>query len=462
MREGQLHKSGFEHGGRSRWLRSSFAWRLVDVLWLLALMTYVLAGMPLTPFHGDEATLVYMSHDYAYQFIDRDLSRIYYSPQPSSPQEQELRLLNGTINKYAIGLAWHLAGFQVADLNEQWDWGADWHYNQQYGHAPSAGLLAAARWPSAMFTALSVALIFSIGLICGGRPAAYCASLLLALHPAILLNGRRAMMEGSLLFFSLLTVRLGVWFIREQSWRSALLLGAAGGLLLASKHTGLFTLAGVFAGCAALPVVRRQWGGARAQLLRYYNAVLLAGLAVVLIFLLLNPAWWGAGPLEVGRYVLDLRAQVLQTQLDAFGGYEGFADKLGGFWRQVFVMRPQYYEASNWAGFIGDQIMTYEASPWAGLVLGETGALLIGVLTLIGAGSLWADRARDPGQRGVILLWVLATWAGVLLLTPLEWQRYYLPALPAALLLAGIGVGHVGRVVWSRAQERKSFNPRVF
>ena len=84
-------------------LRSS-VFRLLDLLFLLALAAYVVAGMPLVPFHGDEPTLIYMSHDYDYQFIQRDLSLVEYSDPPISAQEQDLRLLNGTINKYLIGL----------------------------------------------------------------------------------------------------------------------------------------------------------------------------------------------------------------------------------------------------------------------------------------------------------------------------------------------------------------------
>ena len=70
-----------------------------------------------------------MSRDYAYQFLQSDLDRLRYSDTPISETEQELRLLNGTVNKYLIGLAWHVGGFTVDQVNEQWDWGADWNYN---------------------------------------------------------------------------------------------------------------------------------------------------------------------------------------------------------------------------------------------------------------------------------------------------------------------------------------------
>src|SRR5690606_28851836 len=124
-----------------------------------------------------------------------------------------LRLLNGTVNKYLIGLAWHLGGFELSDVNEQWDWAGSFEYNMTYNHAPSDELLVVARMPSSLLMASGVVLMFLIGRIVGGRPAAYAASLYFALHPALLINGRRAMMEGSLIAFSLLTGLAGLWWL---------------------------------------------------------------------------------------------------------------------------------------------------------------------------------------------------------------------------------------------------------
>ena len=126
-------------------------------------MLYVIAGAALTPFHGDESTQVYMSRDYAYQFLQRDLNLVTFHDPPLSAQEQDLRLLNGTLNKYLIGLAWHLGGFTLADINEQWDWGGSWDYNQSTNHAPTPALLNVARLPSAILLALGVPVMVNAG-----------------------------------------------------------------------------------------------------------------------------------------------------------------------------------------------------------------------------------------------------------------------------------------------------------
>ncbi|MEL6271632.1 MAG: hypothetical protein AAFR22_17625, partial [Chloroflexota bacterium] len=67
----------------------------------------------------------------------RDLQTVFYAENPVSPQEQDLRLLNGTVNKYSIGAAWHAAGLTVDDVNEQWDWGADFVYNVPFSKRKS-------------------------------------------------------------------------------------------------------------------------------------------------------------------------------------------------------------------------------------------------------------------------------------------------------------------------------------
>jgi hypothetical protein len=455
--------------------------RFIDPIWLLILAAYILAGAPLVPFHGDEATQIYMSRDYSYQFIERDLNRVLYSQPPVSAQEQHLRLLNGTVNKYLIGLAWHLGGFTVTDVNEQWDWGADWNYNQTTGHAPSAELLMISRWPSAGLLALGLLPMFLLGKKLGGRPAAYLAALLYALHPALLINGRRAMMEGSFITFSLFVVLFAVWLLDARSGRGKLVaavgLGIAAGLALASKHTALFAVAGVYAGLGVLLAwvavrnassdeirvgTEKNVGGIgprhavplQKHVPRHFlndinpwhliSLTLTSALLAALTFVALNPAWWGDLAARTGE-VLRLRQELLAGQTAAFGGYADWGERLAGFARQTFAALPQYYEIPAWQEYIGDQIARYEASGLAGIGGSVLFGVIVFVLTLLGLWALWQDKQRSIAARWIIAVWALTALAAVLLLTPIEWARYYLPAIPAAILLASLGIGWVIR-----------------
>jgi hypothetical protein len=490
--------------------------RWFDLFYLLLLVVYIVAGVSLTPFHGDESTLIYMSRDYAYQFLQGDLDRVTYHDPPLNATEQELRLLNGTIPKYLFGLAWHTAGFDISDINEQWDWGADWNYNQTTGHAPGVALLQTARWASAIPFAIGAIFIFVIGLQLGGRPTAYLAALYYALSPALLLNGRRAMMEGAFIAFSLLVVLAALWWarwtgkvregqappLRIGSWAAAaILLGVAAGCALASKHTAVFTVAAVFAACGGIVLKRffeppyialtpdlspsgrgetpgetdvgmrasasvtdshEQTVGARhavpelqpkgdqngrAGARPYRRAVIsllqlaCAGLIALILFYALNPAWWG-DPIGRASEVLTMRQSLLEGQTAFFGGYNGIGDALGGFFRQTFIGLPQYYEVSGWENWIGDQITAVESSVWRGVSLGGgmVGGLILLVLVMFGCIRLFIDRKTAGTTRWIIGVWAGMTFLAVLLLTPIEWGRYYLPALPAVGLLSAFGL----------------------
>lgn len=417
---------------------------LFNILWLVILVGYVLAGTSLVPFHGDESTQIFMSRDYAYQFIERDLSKIRYSQTPISETEQQLRLLNGTLNKYLIGFAWYLRGFTPADINEQWDWGADWNYNQTTGHAPSEALLQTARWPSALLLAAGVVVMFVAGWQLGGLPTAYLASLYYALNPALLLNGRRAMMEGSFITASLLVVLAGIWLLQRPSWRSALALGLAAGFALASKHTALFTVVAVFGACAIYIFTHtiRTWRVVPVHIyLRYILALLIMGVT----FLLLTPAWWSS-PFQMPGIVLDMRGDLLNGQAAAFGGYANFGEQLAGFLRQAFLAQPQYYEVEGWGAYIGEQITRYESSFWHGVSVGGviSGGLLLSLLIGFGVYALIRGRKTRLAARWVVSVWAAAMTFSTLLLTPLEWQRYYLPMYPALGLVGALGVSRIG------------------
>ncbi len=442
---------------RTEGIMRQFGW-VMDVAWVIALMAYVIAGAGIVPFHGDEATQVYMSRDYAYQFIERDLSRVVYSDPPVSAQEQELRLLNGTVNKYLIGLMWHAAGFTIEDVNEQWDWGADWTYNQSTGHAPSPELLRVARIPSTVLLALGVIPIFGLGRLAGGsRVSAYAASAIYALSPALLAQGRRAMMEGSFIAFNVLTVWAAAMWGRKSQFTPpyangegrkdfiwAVALGVAAGLAIASKHTALFAVGSVFVG-AGLWVIVNRFGTPspyKEVLVKLAQLVFAGGIAGA-VFLAVNPAWWGDPLARVGE-VLDLRTWLLEGQTAAFGGYESLGDAAAGFFRQVFVGLPQYYEVPVWGEYIGDQIAAYESSIWRGVSIGGSviGGSVFAALVVMGFVRVMR---RGGGMCWVIGAWVIGVVMTTVVFTPLEWQRYYLPVIPVVGVLAGAGVERLYR-----------------
>lgn len=417
--------------------------RGVDVAWVVALALYALAGYRNVPFHGDESTQIHMSRAYHTLFQAGDLDAVLYTATPDDPAEQDLRLLNGTVSKYVYGLAWDLAGLTVDDLNAQWLWDAPWDWNIADNHKPSDELLYAARLGSALMLAASVWVVFAIGWIAGrGRGAAYAASLVYVMTPVVLINGRRAMMEGALLLTETLVVLAGLVLLRAlqrdraRGWHYAAL-GLAAGLALSSKHTTLIAVGIVFV------VVAAGAFGARDRTIRGRHLLWMcgAGVLALAVFLLLNPAWW-SDPLHMPGRVWDLRQGLIEGQKAGYGSYAGTMEHIEGLIRRVADGTPQYYEVDIWGRFIGDEITAYETHPWTGVNGGVIGAFVRLAGVVLATGAL-VNRWSDPATR-LALAWFWVTALLLFVLTPFDWQRYYLPLQPALAVMVGVAAEWVG------------------
>lgn len=414
--------------------------RWVDAVWLTLLAGYILAGTALVPLHGDEATQIYMARDFYYLLNDR--SRLAYQELDSldgdAATQQDLRLKDGVLHRYLFGAAAFFGNYGVHDLNDQWVWGAGWDWNHANGHVPSNDLLLRARFVSASMLALGVIVLYAIATNIGGRVPAYIATLFYAINPALLLNGRRAMMEGTMTLFSLLVMLAGLWVIQQRQRWAYGLLGLLSGLAVASKHTSVVTVAAIFFACAGLFFYQALRDKSPASHIRQIGVLCAAGILSLGVFYALNPAWW-SNPVARAANVTQIRLEFIQGQVDTFGGYDDFGAQASGFFRQTFGTQVMYTETDldNFRENLADAIAAYEASPFSGL---RMPTLLLLTLAITGSGSLVLDSSILAENRWLIGIWVLAMLALTLLLTPLEWQRYYLPAYPAVALLAGLGV----------------------
>jgi 4-amino-4-deoxy-L-arabinose transferase-like glycosyltransferase len=263
--------------------------------------------------------------------------------------------------------------------------------------------------------------------------ACWLASLIYTLNPAVLLNGRRAMFEGGLLLFSTLLVLTALWYLRDRRWWQVIVMGIITGLAITSKHTAVFVVIAVFLPLGLMcifPVFKPK----------YLIQLIIAGVIGLGVFYIFNPVWWG-NPLERIGHVLEARADLLATQTAVFGGYSDFTDKTFGFWRQSFAVVPQYFEVDGWQNYIGTEINDYENSLFSGLYFGVIGGVLLSMFFVGGI----IHTVKNRNQAGYLLL----TWAGVVLLgtwliTPIEWQRYYLLAYPIISIYAASG----GVMLW--------------
>ena len=221
--------------------------RWVDALWLICLALYIVAGAAIVPFHGDESTLMVMGRDYHTIFIDGDLDKVLFDKSwQVAPREQHLRLLNGTVSKTIYGWLQALNGIEPRDLNSNWAWGRNYNFNRARGALPDGELLRQARLASAIQLALAAALFFQLVRMTTNRSSAFLASALFALHPNMLISGRRAMMEGSHILGLMLVLVAAAWLLQERRWWRYALLGACAGFAIAAKHPNVSVCALVF------------------------------------------------------------------------------------------------------------------------------------------------------------------------------------------------------------------------
>ena len=417
--------------------------RIFDWLWLGTLAIYIVAGATIVPFHGDESTLMLMGRDYHYLVVEGDISKVRFDPHwQNNRHEQLLRLLNGTVSKMVYGWVQAMNGFGPHDLNSDWSWGKDYAANAERGALPDAELLRQARLASSLQLALAAGLFFHVVKIMLNRPMAYLSVILFALHPNILINGRRAMMEGSHILGLMLVLMSAVWLLQERRWRRYLLLGACAGFAIAAKHPNVSVCALVFFACGAGPLwrlasgFRTNWRTPVMEL----AGLIVAGAMTVAVFLLLNPGWW-TEPMEVARVVVELRQDLIEDQVNFLGGYRSFTERAVGLFEFVFVGERQYFESPAWASFeaVTRQVTDYEDSGLAGLLMiGSSGRL--GLVTLLLALFGAVHFARNANARAeyrlLLLLWFVGSALITLRLNPLPWARYYLPLLPAVIVLA--------------------------
>lgn len=424
--------------------------RLADGAFLVALMLYILSGMALVPPHGDEFMQVSMARDFFHR-LHGDWAALAFVPPAEPDTLPYLRLINGTLNANLIGLFWWVSGRSEADLPGIFAWEMPLDWNQARGNVPADDALHLARWPSALLTALGVIPIFGIGWHLRLRSLAYPAALLYALHPTILLNGRRAMMEGSLMLFSLLTMYwLVALIVAEHSasaqgfmkrlplWVRYGVLGLFIGLTLAAKHTGLVVAAAALLAALAAGIVRDK----PRRPLRALGWTALAGVVGLAVWFALSPAYW-RDPAGALRATLQARIELLQSQTESAAlAHASLADRVAALITQPFMTPPQFYEAPTWSGVVDPQIAAYRASAGDGWEWGPIFGAGFTLLALIGLAAL----VRDAFRRDLIA-WAILMWtAGSVLMAltiPINWQRYYLPLALVGIVLAAEGLGRL-------------------
>ena len=113
--------------------------RIADIVFVLALMAYIVAGFWIVPLHGDEITHIAMSRDSLY-LLRGQWDKITLVP-PIDSEYKYLSLVDSPLTKTVLGIAWMLAGRDETSLNDAYHWEYPVEWNQQHGRWPTSDAL---------------------------------------------------------------------------------------------------------------------------------------------------------------------------------------------------------------------------------------------------------------------------------------------------------------------------------
>jgi 4-amino-4-deoxy-L-arabinose transferase-like glycosyltransferase len=481
-------------------LNKYFAW--LDITLLLLLTVYILSGINLVPFHGDESAFILMSEDYDKIVKQGDLRRVLFNPEGST--KQYIRLSTGSILAFSIGFARDITNTE-GPMNK-WLWGASWEENIMMGNMPSFQLLRLARTCSALMGALSIVLFFiTARQLLSSRLAAWTATLVLATHGDILVNFRRAMQEGPKFFFLILTLYIASLVLKDfQSMNTRrylyVLLGIASGLILATKQDTAPMLIAVYLALALIPIWKKETVRTILINFLYLGAATILAFACFLAFMPVFWAWWksvvvltgfatilfqlpvwktdrAAKPLALAGCVFIIWMTIsspmlwrrfpapviimIETRESIIGGqvknykdnnpfyFNTAKDRMKFLLETTLTSKAMYMEAPSFdIPPVHEQITAYEDS----FLSGRTGSLLadgfIAVLVVIGGWAL----LRQFNAESLFVYSLLIT-TGILLfaMVPLPWQRYFLIMQIPYALIAGAGVNQLWN--WGKFNE---------
>ena len=412
---------------------------------LILLAALLFSGVGRVPFHPDETSLLFESRDL--ELYLSDPWSMAWSEAGRGRPEQEYRALNAPLSKYVLGIGRRLAGHGADEVGVDWDWSLSWEENRLRGALPAAEVLLPARLASTSLVAAALVLMYLCGLRFGGKSTGLASAALLGLNALVLLHGRRAMAEGSLIF----AVCLGMWGILQAD-RRPWLAGLATALAFSAKHTALPLLP-----LGWLAVLWRGQSASPAPFARHaaQSSAIYLGTAA-LVIMAMNPLLW-SDPFNSGMEALRARQALVQEQIRAQAEHSALrlpmtgVDGLSALIAQLFLTPVQFEELPNYAEDLSQSVASYQTNPLHSLLRGWiSGALLMG-LTLAGMlfGLARLRTAGRPVRRGFGLL-ILTTLAqaGVLLLTlPFPYQRYYLPLVPLSVLWAAFALLQLGMLI---------------
>jgi len=384
------------------------------------------------PFHPDEATQIFMSQDVDL-FINGKGTDLFYSKTPTTPITQHYHLVDPPFTRYVIGLARLI--FRDPGLANDWNWAFSWEINLKNGALPSQKQLLIARSSVFLFFPCSLILLFLIVNKINGKKAAWIAMLLYSFNSLILLHTHRAMTEGPLLFWLLLSIYLMI--ARPKNF---FLTAIAIAFAINTKLTGV----------ALLPVLVIQIFIFFPLLkTKIINVIISLGI-IIGICIVLNPVYWKT-PIIAFKDALQERSSLMASQKEGLSilnpekVLSSPMEKVAAMVGNIYLQPPAISDLNNYDKdlerskviYLGNFIHTisqnfYFAVPF--MVLSISGFFLL---------CLRLRSKTNRFQAISLLLCFIFQIATILIVADLPFQRYVIPVVPYSYIFTALFISSV-------------------
>lgn len=414
-------------------VRSAFARRLELVLIGCVLLAIFLPGIQEIEFQPDESYWIATSH-----YFEAFAKATFTSP---IWDKSYATLTTPPVTRYLIGIGRRIGGYRAADLNAPWDFWMDSAANAAHGAMPSPGLLWWSRLPMAVLTAVCGLIAFILVSRSAGRLAGYVMLVLFVANPYLFDTLCRAMNEAPLLASTLLAALAGhraliSWqdvaartdhaaktFFLPLIWFGVM--GIVSGIAGAAKLNGFSVMLAGLALCVITPLAHKG-NVSRPRLLGFFAS---AGALIILTagftFVALNPYLY-PDPIRNSMDMVEHRLEYIKLQQAEYP-----SARLSG-------------SLTGRLPLVGQRVFSqYAALSFPNSWIINIPLCLVGLCYLLYTAWCWLRSGVGSGISSLVLLLVALTCAGPALLTPLDWDRYYLFPVFFSTIFIAVGVSWV-------------------
>lgn len=379
-------------------------------------------------FHGDESLWIASSY-----YLEAFVQGRFDSPVWRESYET---LTQPPVGRYVIGLGRSIGGYGPRDLNRPWNFNLSSEENNARGNRPSSNLLWWSRFPMCVLAVLCAVVIFILISRCAGRLAGYLSIILIIFNPYLSATLFRAMGEAPLLAATMLAALAGDEAVkswrraeasnqskrrgRNRPWMWFGIMGLFCGIAGAAKLNGLSNLA---AGLA-LSLLTVFWLTGGVSKSRFFTSILstsgLLVLVAALTFVVLNPYLY-SDPIGHTRHMLEQRLSEMSRQQISVPS----ARISGPVTSRLFLIGDRIFHQCATMSFPGGWILN--------LLL-----FSLGLWFVLRALRVCLRNRAGPDTYLALSLIALTSSAPALM-TPLDWDRYYL--FPVFFSTAFIALG---------------------